>query len=455
MGRMPLLAGASLQGLRGHRVAAALSGGADSVALALWLRRHHDHGGHGLVFAGLIHVNHKLRGAESDRDETFCRALARRLDVPIEVVDAPIDSSPGRSPEGPARAARYRAFATAAATLGATRVVTAHTADDQAETVLMRLLRGAGNRGLSGIRAERGLYVRPFLGCRRHAVRSWLLAQGEEYCEDSTNADRSIARNRVRHDLLPVIEATAPGGIAALARVAALAADDEAVLQRLAAESAMSLVLRADPREADLDRTLLATMPPAIARRVLRQVCERLAPHAPWRAEHFDAVLRLAARPNGGGALCLPGVRIERVSNVMSVRAGVIDPVPAFAYTLAVGGDVVVPEAGLQISARVLNGAAEHAEGTYELVVPSAVFPVTVRNRRAGDRVRLSGGTRKIQDLMVDAKIPRSERSRVVLLVGVDGQILWVNGRLAAGVVTDRIDAGDMVTLKVRKLELT
>src|SRR5262245_56978226 len=168
------LPGVSNRALEGHSVAAAVSGGADSVALALWLRAEHDRVTSRVTFAGIVHVNHKLRGAESDRDEAFCRALAARLNVAIEVIDAPISSQGGRSPESTARAARYRAFDAAATRLRATRVATAHTADDQAETVLLRLLRGAGNRGVSGIRAERGMYARPFLACRRPDVRAWL-----------------------------------------------------------------------------------------------------------------------------------------------------------------------------------------------------------------------------------------------------------------------------------------
>ena len=450
---MPTLAGASLLALKGQRVAAAVSGGADSVALALWLRAHHDCEPNRVRFVGLIHVNHKLRGAESDRDEAFCRALAERLGVPIDVIDAPVSTTAGRSPESAARALRYRAFAAAAERLEATRVATAHTADDQAETVLMRLLRGAGSRGVSGIRAERGLYVRPFLACRRTEVRKMLVFLGESSCEDSTNADRSIMRNRVRHDLLPVIEQLAPGGVAALARAATLAADDENVLDRLAVESAVSIVLHAGPAAADLDRDGLRKLPPAIARRVLRRVLENVAPHAPWRADHFEAILRLAARRTGGGSLDLPGVRVERVSNVVRVRAGTGAPVAAFAYTLAPGGEVVVAEAGLRLTASDPGGASETADEAYLMQVPVTAFPLTVRNRRPGDRVALSGGTRKVQDLMVDAKIPRSERDRVALIVAAGGQILWVIGRVGAKAATTGVGAGSMVILKARKLE--
>jgi tRNA(Ile)-lysidine synthase len=455
MGLMPPLPGASLQALKGHRVAAAVSGGADSVALAHWLRAQNDRPAADVTFAGIIHVNHKLRGAESARDEAFCRALAGRLGVPIEVIDAPVTVLPGRSPERAARSARYQALAVAAARLNATRVVTAHTADDQAETVLMRLLRGAGSRGVSGIRPVRGLYARPFLACRRTRVKQWLLVQGESFCEDSSNADRSILRNRVRHDLLPVIEAIAPGGVDALARAAGLAGDDENVLERLAIESAASIVLSADTAIADLDRDRLRNVPPAIGRRVLRKVLETLAPQSPWRADHFDAILRLAARRTGGGSLDLPGVRVERVSNVLRLRTGVQPAVPTFAYTLTSGGEVLVVEAGLGICAGVPNGASDADDGAYVLGVPSTAFPLTVRNRRPGDRVAMSGGTRKVQDLMVDAKIPRSERARVPIVVAADGQILWVVGHPVARVAARGTDATNMVTLKARRLELT
>jgi tRNA(Ile)-lysidine synthase len=456
------LAGASSQALEGHCVAAAVSGGADSVALAHWLRAHDNSGKSSVTFAGIIHVNHKLRGAESDRDEAFCRALAGRLRVAIEVIEAPVANATGRSPagggtrrslEGPARTARYRAFAAAANRLGATRVATAHTADDQAETVLMRLLRGAGSRGLSGIRAQRGPYVRPFLACRRSAVRAWLESQGEVCCEDSTNADRSIARNRIRHELLPIIEQMAPGGIVALARVATLAADDEKVLQGLAVESAASLVLSAGTEAASVDRDRLQKLPPAIARRVLRLAFEKVAPQGTWHADHFEAVLKLAGRRAGGGSLDLPGIRTERVSNELRVRAGARAPVPAYTYTLTSGGDVTVVEAGLGISASVRNGASDGGDEAYVLAVPSTAFPLTVRNRRPGDRVAMSSGTRKVQDLMVDAKIPRSERAKVPLVVAADGQILWVVGHPGTRVAATRTGGADMVTLKARKLE--
>lgn len=310
------------EALLGQRVAAAVSGGADSVALVWWLQDLATRPKAAFALAGLIHVNHHLRGADSDADEAFCRALAARLAVPIDVVSAPVHVAPGLSPEPAAREARYAALQAAAMRLGATVICTAHTADDQAETVLLRLLRGAGLRGLGGIRLARGAIVRPLLECRRADLRQWLAGRGESWREDASNDDVSIPRNRVRHRLLPVIEEVAadfaPGAVPALARFAAFAGDDEQFLEASATELASRIVQWKEPG-ATINRTALVDAPPALARRVIRQVAARLAPGRPWSAVHIEAVLRLARRVEGGGTLDLPGIFVRRVSNEVQV----------------------------------------------------------------------------------------------------------------------------------------
>jgi tRNA(Ile)-lysidine synthase len=321
--------------LVGQRVAAAVSGGADSVALALWLHDFATRPAPAFTLVGLIHVNHALRGADSDADEAFCRYLAGRLSLPIDVVAAPITVT-GRSPETAARTARYLAFDAAAARLGATVVCTGHTADDQAETVLLRLLRGAGLRGLSGIRSANRQVVRPLLDCRRSHLRAALVQLGEPWREDSSNTDVSIPRNLVRHELLPAVERVAtriaPGGIEAVARFAAYASEDEQFLEDAAVTLASRLVTseRADGagRVLTLVRDKLASAPASLARRVVRLAAAKVAPDRPWSAVHIEAVLKLARRIQGGGSLDLPGIRVERVSNEVRLmsQAGTIRP---------------------------------------------------------------------------------------------------------------------------------
>lgn len=303
--------------LVGRRVAVAVSGGADSVALALWLHNFATRPRPEVVLAGLIHVNHHLRGVDSEDDEVFCRDLAGRLAIPIDVVDAPVTTR-GGSPEAEARRARYAAFHAAAARLNAQAVCTAHTADDQAETVLLRLLRGAGLRGLGGIREVHGTYVRPLLNCRREELRAALRDAGQTWREDASNADVSIPRNRLRHDLLPHVEhvasAIAPGGVEAIARFAACAVDDEQFLEAAATELASRIVKDVGP-ERSVARDALNAAPASLARRVIRQMAEAVAPDREWATGHIEAVRGLARRKEGGGTLDLPGVLVRRVSN--------------------------------------------------------------------------------------------------------------------------------------------
>ena len=174
----------------GSRVAVALSGGADSVALLFALRELADAGN--FQVAGAAHLNHQLRGAEADADAQFCRDLAEGLGTPIELERIDVGQLAheiGASIEHAAHVARYAFFERAAARLGATAVAVAHTKDDQAETFLLRLLRGAGPRGLSGMHPRAGLVVRPFLETSRADVRDFLRDRQIAFCEDASNAD--------------------------------------------------------------------------------------------------------------------------------------------------------------------------------------------------------------------------------------------------------------------------
>jgi tRNA(Ile)-lysidine synthase len=399
----------------------------------------------GVAIAGLVHVNHRLRGAESDADEVFCRDLAARLDVPIAVVAVDVGARARErrvSVEVAAREARYAVFESAAARLNATVVATGHTMDDQAETVLLRLLRGAGTRGLSGIRVRRGLYVRPLLGCRREELRAYLDARGEAWREDATNADVAILRNRVRHELMPLVTSIAPGAVRALARLAALANDDEMFLMEAAIRNRPALVLSGEGPggRIQVDSTALSLLPPAVARRSVRALAAEAAPAAMLSASHLEAVCRLAATDKPVGHLDLPGLTVERQGEVITLSGSTVPPVSHGATGswpvrhLDVPGMVLLPEAGLRIDARLGAGLANEwgklgPAGT-ALQAGSIRLPLSVRNRRPGDRFRPLGapGRRKLQDVFVDRKVPRSERDRVPLVVDASDRIVWVAG---------------------------
>ena len=441
------------------RVALALSGGPDSVAL-LWLLKELEQSGDlPGTMAGLIHVNHGLRGGESARDEQFCRALADRLGLPIEIATFDVAGAARaarRSIEATARDIRYQFFPEAAARLGATVVATGHTLDDQAETVLLRLLRGAGSRGLSGIRMRRGAFVRPLLdqpAGRSSSVPARPAAR--RLARIPPIADLAIPRNRVRHRLLPVIEDIAPGGIVALARFAALAAADERYLLQAAVEAGAAAT-RGTGEEAWRTRSRLSDrptgsgcrctrrLPAAIGRRVVRRALEmvgarggfavvarRGGPHAGRRrpAVRPFGPARGQSRQTRNGA-DIHGFRGSEAPKFRGSRRRPACRNPGFRNR---GTEVPVlcrsrarstclkPDCG---SALARPGGATPDEisagGDVAVVQASSVMlPLTVRSRRPGDRLQPLGapGHRKLQDLLVDRKVPRRARDRVPIVV--------------------------------------
>jgi tRNA(Ile)-lysidine synthase len=450
----------------GDRVAIAVSGGPDSVAL-LWLLRDCAAAPAAMFsIAGLIHVNHGLRGHEAARDEAFCRALAERMMWPIEVgsFDVPeLARAAHRSYEATAREVRYRFFAEASRRLGASRVATGHTLDDQAETVMLRLLRGAGSRGAGGVRPRRGLFIRPLIECRHDELVSDLAARGEPFCVDSSNADVSIPRNRIRHELMPLISRISSGGPAALARFARLAQDDEAFLSERAIQMSPGFVL-SDDGGVQLERGALAALPAAIARRVIRRMIEQVSggSAAAFTARHVEAIRALVAADNPDGHLDVPGVSVEVRPGICLARRAVgaraSDPV-AFERPLPVPGSVQVPEAGVVVMARVVPWtSAIAADGRRdEACVQVGTFegPIAVRNRRPGDRFRPFGapGRRKVQDVFVDRKVPRVARDRVPIVVDARGRIVWVVGHAMAEECRVRQPEAGVVLLKVQAIE--
>ncbi len=423
---------------RAGRVVAAVSGGGDSVALLHLLAELAERSL--VTLAGVAHVNHRLRRPASDDDERFCRDLARRFGLPClveSVAVADVARSRRVSVERAGHHVRHAFFARAAAELGAVRVALGHTIDDQAETVLLHLIRGAGAAGLSGMRPRAGVLVRPLLGVGRTELRRYLADGGIPFREDASNADLGVPRNRVRHELLPQLRTYSPRIVDALARQADIARADEAFLSRLATEAAADLVSR-EKGLVELDAAGLAALPTALARRVARDALARV--ERGRREIGFDAIERVRRTAAGGPARTdLPGCRVERAAGSVRLvpRRGRTGPAPrpGFAYRLAIPGDVSVPEAGVRVRAEVVEAAAGVCDrgggGQTALVALPAAAPLVVRSWRFGDRYRplgLGGRRRKLQDLFVDRKVPRGERTRIPLVVDADGHVIWVVG---------------------------
>ena len=279
------------------RVLVALSGGSDSVALAFLLGELAQR--NELRVAGIVHLNHQLRPSADD-EEAFCARLAARFGWPFHAHrdDVAARARTGRrSLEDAARAARYELFEQVRVRLDADAIALGHTRDDQAETFLLRLLRGAGSRGLAGMHPRRGRIVRPLLDCRRGDLRSFLDERGEAFVHDESNDDVSIPRNRVRAELLPLLERRFnPSIVDVLADEAMLAREEWDWIQQAAREAGPEVVSRPDPFVWLLDAPALERLPAAVARATVREALVQAAAGRPVSFRHVEDALELVRR---------------------------------------------------------------------------------------------------------------------------------------------------------------
>jgi tRNA(Ile)-lysidine synthase len=408
----------------GETVLAAVSGGADSVALLLLLHRLAPEW---RLSLHVLYVDHQLR-PHSARDGEGVRRLAARFAVPADAVAATV--APGGSREAAARVARYRALEDHADRIGAHRIAVAHTADDQAETVLMRLLAGSGVRGLAGIPPTRGRIIRPLLAERREALRALLVGAGIEWIEDPSNADRAFLRNRVRHELLPVLrEAYNPEIVGALVRLAGRARSTTSAVEDVAARE-LGRLARVGPAELILPLIELQALPGEIAAEVLRQGAVRLGGRASLRAWAHGGLRRALVGPAPRRAFSLDGVTVEVSGDRLRLGRGPASSIESRA--VPVPGTLPLPEAGVVLEVSVGSPeACVISLGRWCVVFDADALsgPLLVRSRRTGDRMTPFGATeeRRVKRLLIEARLPRWERGRVPI-VQAGPHIVWIGG---------------------------
>jgi tRNA(Ile)-lysidine synthase len=405
----------------------AVSGGPDSVALLHALTRLRPE--YALELA-VCHVHHGLR-PEADRDAAFVADLADRLGCPAVVEQVSVRPGHGRSLEEAARAARYAALDRVAGALGATRVALGHTADDQAETVLMRLLQGAGPRGLAGMPVRRGPLIRPLLEIGRATVLAHLEAHGLTWVEDASNRDRRFLRSRIRHELLPWLRAQGWGRLDdALCRTARACRETVEALERLLDHRAAALA-QPGPGGRLVPDAVLEGLPPGAVKALLRRAILDVAPGPGLRGSHLVALhALLEARP--GARVRLPGgTLVERT------RAGlwiVSSRLPLEPVALQVPGETVA--AGVRLHTELGRTRVEPPpDGRWEAWFDADRLSGALRVRAAdpGDRVVPygMGGPVRVAGVLTAAAVPRVARQGWPLLVcaGPAGEeVLWVIG---------------------------
>jgi tRNA(Ile)-lysidine synthase len=440
---------------KGELILLGLSGGADSVALTHALRTvAHSHGAR----LAAAHLNHRLRGAESDRDERFVREMCCRLGLELVV-----ERADGLGPDTPnleerARELRYSFLNRTADRLGASHIAHAHHADDQAETVLMRLLRGAGMAGLGAMaEAGPGRLIRPLLGVSRAALLAYLDAIGAHFVTDSTNLSTTPLRNRVRNELLPMLEREYAPRLRD--RLVELSSELRSVRDFLTSLAREELKARLEAGGA-LDIGGFEKLHPALAAMLIREFArDRIGNLRRIERAHVEAMRRLCVAGPPNGAFKLPGGwQMRREYQRVVVEHARRRARCAFAVELARDGETLVADACFAFRASTFEarpGIAMPA-GLSEALFDADRLDqrLVVRNFVRGDRMRPLGmeGERKLTDVFIDKKLPRERRANWPLLVSGD-EIIWIPALVRSGAAL--VTPATRTILRVKAKETT
>lgn len=419
----------------GHHLLVALSGGPDSVALLTLLHRLAPRWRLRLT---AVHFNYGLRGKESDEDQAFVVSLCESLGIPLLCKALDVQTRPRRvSLQAVARELRYRAVTTLAGECGADRIVLGHTADDQAETVLLWLLRGSGLAGLAGMPAAReGFIVRPLYEVRRRDIVAYLSQHGQSYRQDSSNMKPVYVRNRIRHELIPVMHQIAPSVIAALCRMADLCREDEQYLEAQVAGFASTLICEDGQGGYWVKRGPVLALPPALQRRLLREALRRCHPfRRPPALATVEAVRAVLSKKILSASFSLKSVQVAVTGDHLHLLPGANAAERVERENTDVGMAVAVPSqtewagTGQQIRVQLVpidQACLSSPSRAWSMVVDADRVggPLTLRSWQRGDRFvpsGMQGRSKKLQDLFVDLKVPKAQRSRIPLLVSSGG----------------------------------
>ena len=453
----------------GSRVGLGVSGGADSVALLRIFAELHARLG---ITIFVLHFHHQLRGAEADEDERFVKALAAEFRLEFEGGRADVAAEAKRNGwniEDAGRRLRYQFFSAVAAAGGLDCVAVAHTANDQAETVLSHLLRGTGIAGLAGIYPVVGQIVRPLLELEREELREYLASLGQSWREDATNQDTCRTRAKIRHELIPLLVRDFEGSaVTRLARLAMHAREDEAFWRSLEDERFRSLATRESSGAISLStEDLLAPLPslvsdemssaiapaspptPALTRRLVRRIYAELrGSREQLTSRHVDSVIDLATRSQSGAKVDLPGINVERVFDRLyftnasapaeaARESGNAGAIRDFAYNVSRpasldGVSIVVTELHRRFNLKMVDWPPVESDtvtGRGALDFDRVQWPLVLRNWRPGDSYRPHGSrrVRKLKRLLLESRVPRNSRGGWPVLASA-GKVIWASG---------------------------
>jgi len=422
----------------GDKVLIGVSGGPDSIALlhVLWVLKDDLQ-----IVPVVAHLNHQLRGEEAEEDARSVREFSKKLELPCYIEEADVKSyhkNSGLSLQEACREIRFSFFGQLAGKLGAGRVALGHHADDQAETILLNFLRGAGISGLKGISYVRGLFIRPLLEIRRKEIEEYCLQQQLPVRQDSSNLKPVYTRNRIRLNLLPLLEREYnPQIIQTLVQLGNLCSEEDSYLEELALINLGKIKVNGKNGTVVLDNNMLRALSAPLCRRVLRLAWNEVTGKTKELSyHHVEKLMELLHKKAGGRVMILPrGIRALKTNNVLQFFREA-EPVPVLPYRrpLIVPGVTYVPEIDLCIQAEIID--IKDAPPFSEISPNEALldynlikYPLYVRRRLEGDVFSPFGlgGTLKLKKFLIDSKIARYKRDRIPLVVSGD-DIVWVGG---------------------------
>lgn len=417
----------------GDQVLIGLSGGPDSVCLTAILDKLKDNFNLSL---NAVYIDHGLRPGESGDEKDFCENLCKSFGIKLysEHVDVRKYAGAERmNLQEAARELRHSVFRRIANELGNARIALAHNREDQAETVLMRLIRGAGRTGLSGMSPVRGNIIRPLIDIERREIEKFLHSHTPplSFITDSSNVKTRYTRNWLRIDVIPGIQERNPDLISNICRTAEILKDEDDYLEVIVTKIMMRLISRKTSDAIELFLVPLTHMEKPILRRVLRRVIGEIAGFRGVYYKHIEDIIKLIRNGRPGSMLNLPGGMraVMRYSTLLLTRE-VIQGLRT--RRLEVPGEVILEECSSMIRAETSRRADEYCNG-----IKCAVFdcdrlslPLNIRMRKAGDYFYPSGFGRKkkLQDFFVDNKIPKEVRDTIPIIVTGDDDIMWVAG---------------------------
>lgn len=420
---------------KGDKVIVALSGGPDSACLfhiLMELASVYDFSLH------IAHVNYQLRGEESLADEAFVKGMAESLEIPITIKRAEITGKDRGNLQEVAREVRYNFLKGLAEEIGFDKVALGHTADDQAETFLIRMLRGSGTSGLSGIPLVReGKLIRPLLFISRNEVLDYLGEKGIPYREDSTNIKPIYLRNKIRNALIPLLAKEFNKNIAeTLSREAEILRADEEFLKGYVESLIPEVLIKKKEREIGLSIPALKGLHPALKRRVIRRCFETIKGDLRGISfNHIEEVIESLLTGKTGRRINLPkGIVLEKNYNTLSIlieeEKGIVTPIP-----VKIPGETLAEPFGIRLKAEIVEGSITITDkrDSIALDLDKIHGDLFLRKRERGDYFHprgMGGKKKKLKEFFIDIKTPRRERERTPILATSEG-IIWVIGHRA------------------------